>query len=481
MEQSISRNEAISALVKSLHGDLAAYAAPVARADPEFLAHLIAWNAKKGTIRDSKVALPVLAYPRGDAELRENALAHFGGLGLREMERSLRFAFAQSTIPHRPFSRIVGLTLAELEEKPGKLDRLALQHRKVLQSLYALSHTKAGPLARAAVFGQGPKSSLRLKVGELALMSDAEAAGTIVEHRIPFLIARGALGARIKSPTLLCALVAAMSPTEFVTNMKAIESLGGKENPALRAAIQAKVEEVGRSKAALLKTTKAAEVTGSEALRGAQERQIASARIEGNWLILADRSGSMSKCIEASRHVAATLAKFAKGQVRLTFFNAEPQSYDVSGKSYDEILELTKRIRAEGGTSISCGLLHAADFDFNGIATVSDGGENRYPTFAQAYMAHVERTGKTVPVYLYEYRGDPNVMKRNCEALGVPLEIFPCEDVDYYSIPTLVQTMRTNRFSLADEIMQTPLLRLADIFSAATLSKGKPCTANFAN
>ena len=35
--------------------------------------------------------------------------------------------------------------------------------------------------------------------------------------------------------------------------------------------------------------------------------------------------------------------------------------------------------------------------------------------------------------------------------------------VDYYSLPNLVQTMRSNRYSLIDEIMQVPLLTLAEV------------------
>jgi len=37
--------------------------------------------------------------------------------------------------------------------------------------------------------------------------------------------------------------------------------------------------------------------------------------------------------------------------------------------------------------------------------------------------------------------------------------------VDFYSLPNLVQTMRTNRYSLIEEIMETPLLTLEQAFA----------------
>jgi hypothetical protein len=42
--------------------------------------------------------------------------------------------------------------------------------------------------------------------------------------------------------------------------------------------------------------------------------------------------------------------------------------------------------------------------------------------------------------------------------------VFPItSEADYYSIPNMVQTMRTNRYSLIDEIMEVPLLKINDV------------------
>jgi hypothetical protein len=51
------------------------------------------------------------------------------------------------------------------------------------------------------------------------------------------------------------------------------------------------------------------------------------------------------------------------------------------------------------------------------------------------------------------------------------MQTFDLRDgkTDYYSIPNLVQTMRSNQYSLVDEIMATPLLSLSEVLKDAEL------------
>ena len=49
---------------------------------------------------------------------------------------------------------------------------------------------------------------------------------------------------------------------------------------------------------------------------------------------------------------------------------------------------------------------------------------------------------------------------------GFDLQIFELGgSVDYYSIPNLVQSMRTNQYSFVEEIMATPLLKLSEAYT----------------
>jgi len=301
-------------------------------------------------------------------------------------------------------------------------------------------------------------------------MAPTEAAGAILKFKIPFLIAAGALEKKAKEPDLLLALIDRMSPTELTTNVKMLEKLGMKSNPALRGAFDKAMEKAASSRQNTLKTTQAVDAVEDEGLkerlRGLQKKQIAAAGgPEGDWLVLADKSGSMAQAIEIARHVAASLAAFVKGKVYLVFFDINPMTVDVTGLSIDQVQKATCHIRAGGGTSIGCGLnrMLQEKIALDGIAIVSDGGENSAPIFSDVYKRYTAFVDKDVPVYFYDTYGDIYFTQSMNQA-GIEMQKFDLRGkVDYYSIPNLVQTMRSNRYSLVDEIMATPLLSVSDV------------------
>lgn len=280
----VTKNQLLSQLSKSPHGKLTEYLPIVqgaVKAEAEFLAHLIAWDRIHGQIRDAKVALPVasLSVPGMPEELAENSLAHIALLGPRELDRAYRFAL-EVRLPGsmQKLRRVVAQYLREKEAGRG-WDRLAVQHRKTLKALYALAHVKPSPRADSILFkGEKPVGSVFEVIANLKNMDPVPTAGAIMEHRIPFLIAMGALGDKAKDPDLVMALIGAMTPTELVTNTKLLERLGLKTNPALRGAYEKALERTAKSSKNLLKTTRAAEAMDDEGLkeklRGVQEKQI---------------------------------------------------------------------------------------------------------------------------------------------------------------------------------------------------------------
>jgi hypothetical protein len=484
MEKGLSKNQILSELSRSPHGKLDEYVAVgllAAKQEPEFLAHLISWDHEKGQVRDAKVALPIVSikeqsYPD---EFVENSLANLADLGPREILKAYRFALdlraKNNSQPHRMrlLRKMIETYLHEEElEAPTKWDRLAIQHRHTLHELYALTHTKPSPHAQDIIFkGEHPKGSIFDAVAQLGNMSSSEAAGTIMEWRIPFLIALGALGKKAKEPDLVLALINRMTPTELITNTKMLEKLGVSTNPALKGAYQEGLKKAQSSTKNVLKTTRAAENIQNEELKanlqGVQDKQLASMAVEGNWLVLGDRSGSMQMAIEVAREVATTLSKMVKGKVWMVFFNTAPQTIDVTGAPLDVIKKATQYIRAEGRTSIGCGLMRMleAKEEIDGIAIVSDGGDNTVPFFHDAYKKYSDWAGKEVPVYHYHVNGDPNHLKGFCQSSHIDLQEFDLTGgVDFYSLPNLVRTMRTNRYSLVDEVMSSKLLTLKDVF-----------------
>lgn len=478
METGLTRNQILSQLSKSPHGKLNEYV-PVGRLaaiqDPDFFAHLIAWDRINGDIRDAHVALPIvsllsLGFPD---DLLENSFAHVALMNPREFLRAYRFA-----LEVRPNMRMLSLhRLAErylrnLESNRYEWNRAAVQHRSVMKELYAITHVKASPDAKAILFeGYCPPGSIFEAIRTMKTMSPEVAASEIVSRKIPFLVAQGALGAKCKNPDVLFALIQRMTPTELVSNTKMLEKWGIKTNPALRNAFQEALQRASKSKKNVLKTSRAAEEVEDEGLReklrGLQDKQLQSMGVEGNWLVLGDCSGSMDTAIELAKQIAATLAAMVKGKVWLCFFNTSPQAIDVTGASLDIIKKATRHIVANGGTSIGCGLdrMIKANQIVDGIAIVSDGGENNDPFFHTVYPKYCKFADKEPTVYLYHCGNKHPAFTVLMKAAHIDMQVFDvASNIDYYSLPNLVSTMRTNQYSLVDEVMATKLLTLDGVF-----------------
>lgn len=207
-----------------------------------------------------------------------------------------------------------------------------------------------------------------------------------------------------------------------------------------------------------------------EKLRSLQAKQIkAAGGPEGNWLILADRSPSMQHAIELAKEVAGSITSFVKGRVWLVFFDIQPMTVDVTGLSLDQIKKATEHIKTGNGTSIGCGLdrMLREKAEIDGIALISDGGENSAPYFPDVYKKYCEFIGKDVPVYFYNCVGDRDNLSERMNRDGHQMQAFDLRTgkVDYYAIPNMVQTMRSNPYSLVDEILAVPLLDLSDAYS----------------
>ena len=484
-ETTFNKNQIIAELVKSPHGKLEEYVSmgtSATRIHPDFMAHLIAWNKRAGQIRDSKVALPVVSITvkEFDPEFVENSIAHLVMLPLRDLLRAYMFARAQK-LRYSPLNKLrnaIAGRIREFEADVHLWDRVAVQHRKALKELYSRLHLKPSDRAKSILFERKyPAGSIFESVAQLYNMQPAEAAGVILKRKIPFMVAKAALREKIKDQDLLFALIDRMTPTELVTNTKNLERWGMKTNAALRGAYEKALGKASTSTKNILKTTRAAGAVKDEGLKekltGLQERQIKAHKgIEGNWLVLGDKSPSMQLCIDGARHVAGTLAKFVKGKIYLVFFDEGAQYFDVTGMDYEKILALTKQVKIGSGTSIGCGVDYAIThrFEVDGIAVVSDAQENSVPWFYERYGKLCQQLDKEIPVYLFRFQPGTHGWADRDLAItmannGHKVEEFDLrgKNFDFYSLPNLVAGMRTNRYSLIDEIMATPLLKLSDV------------------
>ena len=482
MEKStISRNKIINQLLHIGHGDLGIYTPVGLQAvqdEAELFAHLIAWNFEKGEVRDSKVAFPVLAL-RGDEdlELYENAVAHLLLLDPRNLVRAVLFhkelknlGYTVRSSAKRMMKNGIEQYIRVREGNKGWWTRTALQHRSSLKELYARSHIKPNPFAQAILFEKKkPQGTVFEAISHLKTMSPMEAAGTILHYKIPFIVAVGALGGLKNKPDIIMALIDQMSGNELINNTEMLRRMGVFENPVLKSSYDSAVERMRNDKrVSTLKATKAAKAIKdekiSQKMQHIQEEKLTQlGGIDGDWLVLGDRSGSMQKTIQLAREIASLISQQVNGNVHLVFFNTSPTRYDVTGKTLKEINDMTSRVKAVGGTSIGCGLelINGANIVVNGIVICSDGGDNTHPYFHQEYKKYALQTGIAPTVYLFHVHGDRDVLSHYCQMEGIPVQKFDMSKADYYSLPNLIKTLRSNRYTLVDEIMQQPLLTIS--------------------
>ena len=411
----VTKNQIVNELIRIGHGDYSIYldtGLKAIKTEPELFAHLIAWNWKKGQVRDSKAAFPVIAL-RGeeDAELYENAVAHLMLLDPRNLVKAVQFHKSMShsgtvTTPDKRYKdgvrkkNIIGNVskggsgtmlkhavkryIRIREQNRGWWNKTALQHKKSLKALYALFHIKPAKFAQELLFeGKIHPGTVFDAVKQLKNMTPIEAAGTILNFKIPFLVAKDAVPGLANKPEITLALIERMSGNELIGNTNMLKRLGVFTSPHLKAAYDKAMERASKDKkVSTLKATKAKKVvtdkTAKAKLKKIQDEQLDKlGGIDGDWLILADKSGSMSIAIEMARQVAALIAQQVKGSITLVFFDGNAQSYDVTNKDLDEITEITKRVYAGGCTSIGVGLDYIMQKGtiVNGIVICSDGGE----------------------------------------------------------------------------------------------------------
>jgi len=479
-QEIVSKNRLISSLMHIGHGDFNIYkdiGISAARSEPELFAHFLCWNTKNGEVRDSKAALPVCALRgKGDVELFENAVANLCTLDPRNLLRAVLFHKklhnngGSSTTPGagKFLKEGVKRYLEFRHNSRPTIERAMLQHRSSLKALYALYHIKPTKFVQEVLFERkNPKGTVFEKLANLKNMSPKEAAGAILNSKIPFLIATGALGGIKGKPDVILALIEGMSGNELVANTNALTNWGVFENQALTAAYDDAIKRAKSSKKT--STLKAGKVKAKSKKAAGKLKDLQTDKldklggIDGDWLVLGDKSGSMQQSVEIAKHISALIAQQVKGNVYLVFFHQQPQFFDVSGKSFDEICDMTKRVYADGATSIGVGIDYILQRGYivNGIVIVSDGGENRHPSFYNAYCAYADKFGIEPTVYHLHVPGDSNRLLHS----KIQIERFDLGyHVDYYSLPNIIKALKTNRYQLVDDIMEISLLTFNDVF-----------------
>ena len=465
------RLEMLNSLLTTPHRELQQVAEvhrQMVERDPLFYGHLAAWYFQSGDVRDHKEVFIGNLLLSAQAEHRGAGFVLLQKLPPYQVARVVDFVKTTRGGVPRSTRTAVERYLREREAEPDRFDRAALRARKSMKRLYAGLHIKPDVRADAVLFkDEPPAGSLAFQLKQLAKAeSAAEQAALIVEHRLPYTVAVGAV--RKLTPTVLVALISQMSPQETINNLGSLKKRGALEHAEVKALVDEKLKQAGTSeRVSAFKAMMAAEVAGVSAETTAALGAIAGeqvkrkGRITRPTALFVDKSGSMTEAIEVGKQIAALVSGITEAELYVYAFDsmAYPVAPRGAGRELADWERAFNLIRAEGATSIGAPLevMRLKRQLVEQIIIVTDEGENSAPFFATV-----------LPRYAEELKTEPSVLivkvGQHCEHLENHLrgarrafDTFTFSG-DYYSLPNLVPLLsRPSRLELLLEILETQL------------------------
>jgi len=455
--------------------------------DPLFYRQLASWYWDKGEIRDHKEMFIVnLALSNFEGN-RDIGLAFLRMLPPYQVRRVLDFVRGwQTYIPEKerkekkavkhglfrnvPRSMRTEITryLRERESNDNNLDSAVVAARNHLKRLYAVLRIEPSPRAQRILFDDDPPEDSKLYTLKLIAKTKhpANQAKLIIEHKIPYRIASTVI--KTLTPTVLLALINAMSPQELINNVSSLQKRGAFDNPDVKKLIEAKLEKAKKSKrVSAYKAKEAAKVADvskdvKKKLEDVTEAQIKKTKIKRPTALLIDKSLSLSNAIELGKKIAAMLSTICEKDLWVYAFDSMvyPISHpsDISLTSWEKAFQ---GINAGGNTS--CGVAVAKmtrDKRYvEQIIMVTDGGENEPPFFVDAFEKY--RTALAVEPNVCFVKVDgaqySEHIEEECKRRGILFDSFRFRG-DYYALPNLLPLVsKPSKLELLEEIMSWPL------------------------
>jgi len=405
-------------------------------------------------------------------EHREAGFVLLQGMPPYQVSRVVRFMKDPLGKMPRSARTAVERYLRHREAEPERFDRAVVRSRKALKHLYASLHVKPNPRADAILFKDSPpRGSLPAVVKELAGSTDpATQARMIVEHKVPYTIAVGAV--RKVTPTVLVALIDAMSPQEVINHLKTLKARGALDHPDLKALIDAKLEAAKTDRrVSAYKAQVASDAAGlggetAEQLREVREEQVKKhGSIRRPTALLVDKSASMHEAIEVGKHVAALISGITEAELYVYAFDRIPYPVRADGDDLAAWEKAFRHLKAENTTSIGCALeaLRKKGQRVEQILIVTDEEENAPPRFVDAYQRYCEEVGGQADIVIVRVGRASQQLETQLREIGAPLETVTFRG-DYYALPNLVPLLsRPSRLELLMEILDVPLPKRADL------------------
>jgi hypothetical protein len=435
--------------------------------DPVFYGHLAVWYARHGDVRDHKEVFT--------ANLLASRVAGHRGAGFVLLQELPPYQVARVVdfvkrtrggLPRSARTAVVRY-LREREENARHFDAAALRARKSMKHLYAGLHIKPSPRADAILFKNAPPAdSLAHALKRLAKAGTAaEQAALIVERKIPYTVAVGAV--RNLTPAVLAALINSMSPQETINNLKSLKARGALAHAEVKALVDEKLAAAATGeRVSAFKAVRAAEVAGVDAQTTARLEHAASeqlrkrGRITKTTALFVDKSGSMTLALEVGKRIAALVSGVAENKLYVYAFDTIGSPVVSAGAG--ELSDWERaflNIHAGGGTSIGAPLemMRLRKQAVEQIIIVTDEGENSAPYFDGVYARYCADLDVVPNVVIVKVGAHSDQLERQMRRSRVAFETFTFAG-DYYALPNLVPLLsRPSRLELLMEILETPL------------------------
>ncbi len=480
MDEQDYRLTIMNVMLRTPHRDVSPYIplfADVHERDPLFFIRLAAWYFDNGSVHDIKqLFIAFLAMSKFSDEFRDAGLALLEKLPPYQVERVTRIIKGHGTgedytaglgsVP-RSFKTAVEQYLRQREADPTAFDNAVLHARKPLKTLYASLRIKPGPYAQRVLFENDPPETSRLYVLKLLAKTDdpAEQARLIVENRLPYRTAVSTI--KMVTPSVLVALINAMTPQEVINNLASLKTRGAMDNEDLRKMIEAKLEKAKTdSRVSALKTREAIKVAGlddamSQKVTDVGDAQIKSKRkITRSTALFVDKSSSMTEAIELGKMIASMLAPICENGLFVYAFDSMAYEIKAKGNELSDWEKAFKGINAGGATScgVSLDMMIRQNQYVEQIIIVTDQEENTPPLLLPT-LRSFEQKFAVVPDVIFVGVGSSYapVLYNRLTSEGFMAENYVFTG-DYYSLPSLIPMISGgSRLELLSEIMSHPV------------------------
>lgn len=438
--------------------------------DPLFYGHLAPWYFEKGEVRDHRTLfvahLATSAYP----EFRGMAWALLQQLAPFEVTRVLDHAKRVVGKAPRSLKSAIAHYLQTRERNERQFDGAALRARNDLKHLYASLRLKPGPRAQAILFDENPpRDSSLFALKQLAKAQSAEEqAEIIIEHKIPYTTAVGAL--KQITPAVLVSLINAMSPQEVINNMAALKRRGALDDQDVKALIDAKLSAATTDKrVSTMKAKKAVEAANLDKETERKLTEVTNKRVADKveiklpTALFVDKSSSMTQAIEVAKQLAALIGAVISADFHVFAFDTaafEIAPPKTEGRpTLSDWEQAFKFIKANGSTSIGSALKKMLNERIYAevIVLVTDEGENSAPYFGQTYEDYRKEMNVAPAVIIIQVDGSYDPFANSLQSQGIDFTRYKFGG-DHYSLPNLLPLIaRPSKAEMVDLIMQYPM------------------------